>query len=469
MTLAFPALAAILALLLVSNTTDPAWLVLPVNVLVFFVAAMVCHGELAADRPSTEHLTTFYLLMSVGGVLGGVFNALVAPLVFDGVAEYPIALVLACLLCPARDARAAQRPRLPDLLLAAIPAALVLALPLVLGPLTEAVGLATRRFDHLRTVLVVGIPLVVCYLMVKRPARFALALGAWFLAGDLVYERSRGALLIAERSFFGVHRVSYQKEYDAHLLRHGLTAHGMQKLDPGLRHIPTAYFHYTGPAGQVFMAYEETARRVALIGLGAGTLAAYTLPGRHFTYFEIDPTVVRIAEDTSLFTYLADARIEGATVDVRLGDARLTLDDEPDGEFDLLLVDAFSSASIPMHLLTREALALYLSKVKADGLLLFHVSNNYLDIAGALAQLAADAGLAALHQDNQVESDRERAEGKLASQWVVMARDPEHLARLPRHPNRWQALPPRDGRAVWTDDFSNIVTMLKRSAPREKW
>ena len=459
-----PALVLILALLLVSRTTSPVWLVLPLHLLGFFVAAMVCHGELARDRPTVEHLTTFYLLMAVGGVLGGAFNALLSPLLFDMIAEYPIALVLACLLCPPRD-RAQRNGAQRALLLALIPGMLVLALAPIVESLLPASASGVDRANPLSTILVIATPLIGCYLLVQRPRAFALALGAWFVAGTIVYERSGGELLLVERSFFGVHRASYHPEHDAHLLRHGFTVHGMQKRAPELHHVATTYYHASGPAGQVFAARARELEHVGLVGLGVGTLAAFAPPGARFTFFEIDPVVAAIAENTTLFSYLADARVRGAEVAIRLGDARLTLAHEPDSGFDLLLIDAFSSASVPLHLLTREALALYLSKLRPNGLLLFHVSNNHLDVATALARLADDAGVLALYQDNQIESEQERNEGKLASQWVLMTRTSQPLAGLIRHPARWWEMR-ADGASVWSDDYSNIVELLWWSARR---
>ena len=210
------------------------------------------------------------------------------------------------------------------------------------------------------------------------------------------------------------------------LLRHpGLPKPAVEALEFGLRVlvICAKFFDCVPfPTGQ-FQVFGEDLKRVGLVGLGAGTLAAFARPNSHFTFYEIDPVVEAIAEDPNLFTYLADARAIGATIRTRIGDARLTLDTEPDHELDLLVIDAFSSAAIPVHLLTREALTLYLDKIKPDGLLLFHVSNKSLNIRRPLSDLSADLDVTALVQNNQIESPREFFEGKFASQWVVMSRD----------------------------------------------
>ncbi len=453
-----PALALLLAMLLVTGTTKPPVLIAIINIACFFVAAMVCHGELAADRPGVRHLTSFYMLMAVGGALGGVFNALLSPLIFNSIAEYPIAILLACALCPAREVLS-KCIRWQDFAVAVIPGAAVLTLSLVVETMMRATGLGGLAFNNLRTIMVIALPLIVCYMLMRRPFRYALALGGWYLASHMLYEQTRGDLLFAERSFYGVHRVNDQPEYQARVLRHGFTAHGMQKNDPRLHHIGTTYYHPSGPAGQVFSQFGTELDKVGIVGLGAGTMATFAEPGSDFTYYEIDPVVEAVAEDENLFTYLRDARALGADITNIIGDARLTLARESDGHLDLLIIDAFSSASIPVHLLTREALTLYFQKLKPDGLLLFHVSNKSLNVRRPLASLADDLGLSAMQQDNDIESRQQGIEGKFASQWVVMSRDQARLERLPQGPARWRALEAR-GDAVWTDDFSNIIQLI---------
>jgi len=450
-----PLLALVLAILLVTEISEPTWLVLLIHGGFFVVACLVFHGELAADRPGVGDLTAFYLMMAIGGALGGVFNALVSPALFNAVLEYPITLVLACLLCPPRgNDSTGFRPA--DLLFPAVIAGLVLGLPRLIDPLFDALGIG--GLDLLRTAFVVLAPLIVCYTLVERPIRFGLGVGAWFFAATLLYQQNRGQVLFADRSFFGVHRVLLNETYEARLLRHGFTVHGMQKTDPALRRMGTAYYHPTGPAGQVFEAFGSRLGDVAIVGLGAGILATYAEAGQQMTYFEIDPLVIDIAEDEDLFTFLADARIRGAAIETRLGDARLTLGDTPSGRFDLLVLDAFSSDAIPVHLLTREALELYFSRLAPRGLLLVHVSNKRLNIRQPLSDLAADAGRVAWYQDNGVESAWEKATGKFPSQWVVLAREEAHLEPL-RASGRWRTLPAA-GEAVWTDDYSNILGLL---------
>ena len=320
----------------------------------------------------------------------------------------------------------------------------------------------------LSTVIVFGLPLLGCYLLTTVPLRFAIGLAGWVLVGMHLYDARQGDSMYSERSYYGVHNVVYNHAHDATLLRHGPTAHGMQKRDPALRRLPTMYFHPTEPAGQVLAVLGPSLQDAALVGLGSGTLAAYAGKGQRFTYYEIDPTVARIAEDPSLFTFLADARARGADVSVVLGDARLTIAREPDGRFDLLVIDAFSSDSIPTHLLTREALALYRAKTREGAVFLFHVSNNFLDLRHTVCNLAADAGLTCLVQDDNVESERQRLEAKFASEWVVMTDNKQVLRRLARFGDRWVPVEGQSDVRVWTDQYSNIVEVLSWSVRRTK-
>jgi hypothetical protein len=330
----------------------------------------------------------------------------------------------------------------------------VLTAGLVLG--AQAAGLEP---GPVRLGVMFGLPAVLCYTFVERPRRFALGLGALLLAGAL-YPGVHGRALYRERDFFGVHRVTVDPTHSFRQLVHGNTVHGRQSLDPARRRLPLTYYHPSGPIGQVFGALRGDPRldRVGLIGLGAGSLACYAEAGQHWTYFEIDPAVVRIARDPALFTFYDDCP---ARLDVVLGDARLTLA-RGDERFGVLVVDAFNSDAIPLYLLTREALRVYRARLSEDGLLAFNISNRYLDLAPVLGDLAADARppLVCLLQEDLSLTDAERAEGKSPSQWVVMASDRAHLGKL-AHSSRWQPLAGRPGAAVWTDDYSNLLGVFK--------
>jgi spermidine synthase len=303
---------------------------------------------------------------------------------------------------------------------------------------------------------VFGLPALLCFLFARRPLRLGLGVAAIFLASGL-YTSDQGRLLYVERTFFGVHRVLLDPSGRFHLLAHGVTLHGMQRLSPAGRLTPLSSFEPSGPAGQLFEGLGPSRRRVAVVGLGVGTLACYRRPGQEWTFYEIDPAVERIARDGRFFTFLQEC---GAGMPVVLGDARQRLVEAPDGAYDLIVLDAYTSDAIPVHLITREALALYLRKLAPGGVLAFHISNQFFDLRPVLAALAQDAGLAALAQDDVLVRPEEAEQGKRASQWVALARAPGDLGALADDP-RWYALDAPPGAPLWTDDRSSVLGALK--------
>jgi SAM-dependent methyltransferase len=466
-----PMVAVILAVVMLTQATEPIAILIPLHLIGFFVFSLVCHGELAARRPSAERLTEFYLWLAIGGVLGGVFNALVAPKIFSTVAEYPLVLVLACLLRPefaaARKepshARARKAQPAPRRILS--PSTLDYILPTVigLGSLAAVLIMRHRPLEPVTVGIMFAIPALITYTLLDRPVRFGLSLGALLLAGSF-YMGVYGDAIHRERSFFGVHRVTVQESREEgqmvrrdRVLVHGNTVHGRQSLMPGRQRDPLTYYHRTGPAGQVFALAPATLRRdVAVIGLGAGALAAYGETGDRYVFYEIDPAVVHIARDSGYFTFLKDSP---ATIDYVLGDARLSLTRAADHRYGIIVLDAFNSDSIPLHLLTREAVALYARKLAADGLLLFHFSHRYLDLQPVLGNLARDAGLQCWVMNDLVVSEKDQQDGKSPSRWIVMGRDQEDLgARFTRA--GWMPLEPSDEKRVWTDDFSDVFSVF---------
>lgn len=448
-----PLLATPLALVMVLEATEPIRLLGGLHLLTFFVAAWMCHARLAADRPHAAHLTEFYLWIAVGGVLGGAFNALVAPVAFKTLAEYPVALVAACLLRPRGERSPAPKADA--------------GYALAIGVLAAGTALFWRSAGYeanaWRSALTIGLPAILCFLAVDRPLRFGLALGALFLAAQIVDTAAPGHVLVKARSFFGVHRVlETENEFGTfHHLVHGNTTHGIQNLRSP--RTPLTYYSRQGPIGQVFATFSgpNAKQRVALVGMGVGSLAAYGEPGQQMTYFEIDPEVERIAKDPSLFTFLRDSK---ADVDVVLGDARLSLAREPDRRYGLVVLDAFTSDAIPVHLLTLEAIRMYLAKLEPGGVLAFHISNRYLDLRPVLAAAAARLGLVALANIDLDIGQEEQAAGIEPSKWVVMARDTADLLALPGDPG-WAPLS-HSGMAPWTDDFSNLLEVFAPSQDR---
>jgi len=448
MVTALPGAVLALLMLLLLGAVDPLWLMLPLHLAGFFVLAMVCHGQLARDRPPTRSLTEFYLLISLGGALGGVFNAIVAPAVFDSLVEYPIAIVLAAFCLPKRA------PRIPpSRYVRQLDLGLPLAFGLTVAVLVALIGLAGPDAQLPGKMLPFGIAAGIAVNFVRRPLRFGLTVGAVAFAVALAASTDSRELH-RERSFFGVYQVTASKDDDLHELVHGTTTHGRQDFSPRRRSVPLSYYHHGGPIGQMLTAAPASATAdVAIIGLGTGSIACYSEPGERWTFYEIDPTVERIARDPDLFTYLRDCPGE---LDVVLGDARLSLDRAADRRYGMIVADAFSSDTVPIHLLTREALALYRSKLRRDGLLAFNVSNRYLTLEPVLGNLARNAGLACVAQ----EDERSQFDGQPetdASDWVVMARSRRKVAAVAPAAGGWERCRSSPGTPVWTDDFSNLI------------
>ncbi len=416
----------------------------------FFACAMVCHGELWRRRPETSHLTEFYLFMSFGGMLGGVFNALVSPVLFDSVIEYPLALVLACALRP----WARERVSVP---IGKLIAATVIPMVAVFG-IALATGIVDLDLAMVAWVLVFVVVAEASYVFARTPWAFALGVAAIFGLMQVAPtdDRASSQVVAKERSFFGVYAVTLKRDGRFAALVHGTTIHGAQHVDPSLRRQPLTYFYRQGPVGSVFERLPNPGNRaIGIVGLGIGTTACYRNPGEDWLFYEIDPLVTELARDPRYFHYLADCAPDAPVIH---GDARLSLERLADRHFDLLILDAFSSDAVPVHLMTREALALYRSKLAAGGLLMINITNRNVDLAPVLATLVADAGVSARTQ-RFVPTQAAFDDFAAASEWVVIAEDPATLAQLDHDP-RWAPLPPNPGGRPWTDDYSNIFGAL---------
>ena len=452
---AFPFVVVILVIMLARMDLKAqafgvlAW-PMAVHFIGLFVVAMVCHGELAKDRPTVAHLTEFYLWISAGGVLGGMFNALLAPVIFPTVIEYPVTLLLACALMRQRASAVTKvRTRILDV-----------ALPVLLGLFTAGLIYllehAGSNSPRLLLVLECVPPAVVCLLFLRRPLRFVIGVLAILVANTAALRPEFHNALVS-RSFFGIYRVELNPDSPhIHMLRHGTTWHGMQSLDPKERRIPLLFFTKRGPAGEAITSLPgELKQHVAVIGLGAGSLAAYAEPGQHWTFYEIDPEIQRIACNPQYFTYMQDCLGDARIV---LGDARLSLHAASAGEFGLLVVDAYNSDAIPLHLLTREALALYFQKLSPSGVLLLNISNRHLDLEPVLANLAQDAGLLGMIRYDPVTFEEFQG-GKAASWWVVLTRNAVWLNSLAQD-KHWEPLQKKPGVGLWTDDFTSVFSVF---------
>jgi len=422
----------------------------------FIVTAMVCHRELYDSRPMRRYLTEFYVWMSLGGVLGGTFAALLAPQLFNEIYEFPILLVLgfacrpglAAALFDRREVAAGRRS--PLMLLTAVVA---LALSLALFDTTE----------FLRLIIVLP-PLAIIGLLMLANRERPFRLLAHAAVGGLTLlllpaAQSQGKV---ERSFFGIHRVLLVGGGSVRVLMHGTTIHGAERIrdksgNVVTQAIPTTYYHPGSPLARgVAPARQIGAGNlvVGIVGLGAGSMSCYSRPDETWRFYEIDPVVVRIARDVRHFTYLSRCR---PNADIVLGDARLALVKEPAGRFDYLIIDAFSSDAIPVHLLTREAIALYLSKLAPDGILALHVSNRRLDLPGVAAAtaLSVRGTFAALATDRPAPEDEAKP-----SNVLFITKSANAIAPI----LAWSdSKPVVDAEvAPWTDDYSDVPSAIWR-------
>ena len=440
---AFLLLAA--AITFFARANEPAIILLPLHLLAFFVTCLVCHGELAKDRPGTKHLTEYYLWISFGGMLGGFFNGFLAPFIFKGVQEYPLAMITAALMRP----RSSKASYWRDFFWACG------LFMIILGVVLWAGDFAPPRVAHL---MIFGLSGLIGLSFAQRPLRFGLGIGSIMLATSW-YHGPFGDVLFTDRSFFGVYRAVHDSSRNFHFIYHGTTLHGAQRLDAKWRLQPMSYYHPTGPAGQAFKLLSRNGfeKPVAIVGLGAGALACYGQQGQDFVFYEIDALVERIARDQTLFTYLRDCPPRAT---VQIGDARVTLARVQNGSYGMFVLDAFSGDAIPIHLLTREAVELYLSKLAPDGVLLFHISNRYMDLVAVVDRIATELKLAAFLGDDPEVSESEHGADKQSSTWVVMARDSGMLDSFARDAS-WRALTGDRHGDLWTDNYSNILKVLR--------
>jgi hypothetical protein len=448
-----PVAVAALVAIMVLNMVKPLLPVVGVHLAAFFFAAMLCHGELAKDRPHVKFLTEFYLWMSVGGVLGGVFNALVAPVAFPLVLEYPLALAAAAALYPGAWRGTAKNWILDFVAPLAVAGSLV---GLVL--LEKKYGMTSSAQARLMLILAATL---CCLLLLKRPLRFGLGVAAMLAVGLYFWSEPR-QILHVERSFFGVTRVELSG-YGAFVdLYHGTTMHGMQLTDPKNKLKPVSYYFPSGPIGGILTHMDRPAKgNYAVVGLGSGSLAAYGRKGEKWTYYEIDPVVEKVARNTRYFTFLSGSK---ADVRVVLGDARISLKNASE-KYDLLMLDAYSSDAVPIHLLTKEALDVYLSRLKPGGMIAFHVSNKHLDLEPVVHELCRAAGLKSMVFEDSLIQPEERKYRKAKSDWILAYRPGKNVANILSHGN-WVPTRGNPQVGLWTDDFSSIWKVYSTSGSK---
>jgi hypothetical protein len=425
----------------------------------FFVIAMACHGEIARTRPAAKYLTGFYVALSFGGMLGGLFAGLIAPFTFSWVAEYPILLALAALGRPAGTTeRLAAWSRWYWPFLAVLAVALI-------APAYHAGGKIWAWFEDYRVLLAGSVGVLAALLALALNANrwkiFATVVVALVLTRAYPSDDGRVETV---RSFFGVHKIVVTPNGQYHVLMHGTTIHGAEKYlnDDGSpvegRPEPISYYHKDGGIGQAITAVREhkgAPLKVAVIGVGSGTLACAAEPGESWKFFEIDQTMVDTARDPRYFTYVQNCAPDFKPV---IGDARLTFAKEPDGIYDLIIVDAYSSDAIPIHLATREAMKIYKDKLAPQGAVVMHVSNRHLELESVVVGIADANDLKSWVYNEDSGRDDEYI---YATDVVVSARDEADIGNLASS-DEWVETEPTDNQRVWTDDYSNILGAVYR-------
>jgi hypothetical protein len=433
----------------------------------FFITALMCHQELAARRPHPSHLTEFYLMLSLGGVIGGAFNAFVAPLAFPGVWEYPLVIVLVCLARPWGEGRL-QRWETALFVggLVASAAALALAYGITNGVVKFPEQLSILNVQGPK--LVFGLTVVAAFLLRDRAWLFMVLIAAAVLTPYYFFPHDN--ILSRQRSFFGVLEITrgYIPGYadNVRILAHGTTLHGAQAVNSQYTCKPLVYYAPDTPIGQVFLAQGALKRNMAVgaVGMGTGSIAAYNRPDDEFKFYEIDQLVVKTSTNPANFSYINGCA--KGKVKIELGDARLTLRREKPNVMDVLLVDAFSSDSVPAHLLTVEAMKEYLERIRPDGIVIMHLSNRHLDLMRPVAAVAKAAGGYPLQQ--RFKSDPMTPDLVDSSEDVIIvAKTPQALAPYVNDPSqRWK--PAEDGGVKpWTDDYTNLFSAMMRQLRRQ--
>ncbi len=372
---------------------------------VLFLISLACHAQVALSRPSTRYLTNYYLCMAIGGIIGTSLNTFLAPVVLRDLSEYQIVLAISASLIFTSMQKG--KWRVPE-----------------------------------RAVPWVVAGSVVCILLVNSYS-------------------SDPRTVLSKRNFFGLIRIKVDNYYNLCEIVDGITVHGGQSLDPQERMQPYYYYSEESPIWSLLkiLTHSIGLKKHACIGMGAGTMAAYAAPGQTMTMFEINPNVVSVATNPFYFTFIYDAIKRKAKVDIKTGDGRLEIAKEPDKSYSYIVVDAYSSDSIPLHLMTKEAIAIYNQKLADGGAIAFHITSTYYDVSGVLAKAAQSLGLYALRLDDYKNSDSSAPE-VAGSKWVVLAKDKELVRKLVEE-YHWKPIKIDERQRLWTDDYCDILSVLR--------
>lgn len=444
----FPiALLALLALSQFAVDLSP-WELIVAELLLFFIIALTIHLDLVANRPAPAGLGAFYFILALGGALGGVLNSIVAPQLFSDLYEFPLCLVLAALFVAPRGS-VKQRFKI------SIFAVLLLFYVAILT-------LIPKEFFNspMNSVLLFfGVPVLLIFPLRRTPKSFFIGLATVTGVTIIISSQLNPDLIESKRNFFGVKRVEFSNNRTILTMVVGGVAHGAQFTDPARRKIPLTYYHPLGPAGDIFNLFKRkmSSAKIGVIGLGVGSMACYSREDDAVTFFEIDPQVVELATSRGLFTFLRDC---GESASIVVGDGRLKLYEVSDQSFDLLVLDAFSGDAVPSHLLTKEAVRLYLEKTTANGVVLFHLSNRFLDLVPNVAQISRELGLQAMIRSDLGDANGGGDGPRLAATYVAVTRNQEIAAELMTIQG-WEEVQQTELIRAWSDDYNDLLSAIK--------
>ncbi|KAF1079869.1 MAG: hypothetical protein GQF41_3767 [Candidatus Rifleibacterium amylolyticum] len=469
------------------------WFSVVVHLFTLFSVAMFCHCAIAERKPAVSHLTSYYLWISFGGVLGGFFNSLVAPLIFSDYLEYPLLIVLSCLIIDRFNnsqsesaGENAGKAFLPGTLSALIGfyifAAIIyfsnLNLPEQIFHLATYFGyditapglkafleFLARNHGTIRQSLFALSAIIPAFVLMKRYRVSFTPLVAVVLLMIFIYNIGQHKIIRRYRNFFGVKKIFFDTEANLRHLAHGSTVHGKQSLKEALREEPLTYYHRRGPLGDIFALpmFGKDNLKVAIIGLGVGSMAAYSRTGNEFVFYELDPQVVEIAQNTGIFSYLKDF---AHNCRVETGDGRLKIMQAAPKYFDMILIDAFSSDAVPIHLLTVEALQIYLDRLKDTGLIAVHISNRYLNLQPNLQALAKEHNLyQTFIADNYFDPEEPANYERSPAEYAIFTRDQSIVNYLSRvSGDTWAPIKDWPEFRAWTDSHSSIFPLLNFKA-----
>jgi hypothetical protein len=465
----FLPMSALIATMYFFGLTERSWFSIPLHFFFLFTVCMAFHARLANDRPVPALLNSFYVWMSVGGILGGLFNGILAPVFFKTQLEYILTIVVAVLTATfSYESQADEEFSFWRELF------VIFAMILILMCFASFSEITADKLVSWLGALAVTSVFVVIHLFY----RFRKMAGILFLLGvfmSLFYMTNNERILFIGRSFFGIHKITRIKTgadfVDADLklpsgkdvfycLSHGTTLHGVERKVDVRPLLPLSYYSREGPVGNIFRAalINRWAENVAVVGLGCGTIAWYGRPWQNFDFYEIDPMVVSIASNPDYFTYLKSCKADYRII---VGDARVQLGKAPDHKYDLLIIDAYSSDSVPVHLLTKEAFAMYTSKIKPDGMLVLHISNRYFKLSPIIAGIFAELGISGREKlddpkNYSIKYDWYDEEQLSKSFWVAGSKSEERLASLHRF-GKWRKMQVSRAYSIWTDDYANLL------------